>query len=202
MPRLKKYPIFISHAWDHSSDYDRLIKLLKDAKRFECRNSSVPKTRKLDTRTDRQLERALRRQIAPAHSVLIIAGMYVKHRKWIQTEIDIAMGMHKNIIIVKPRGAQKMPRELQGFPQHVGWDTNNIIRSIRNPISISPECLSQIEQSELGETENATTSWQEEIASSPDFSALQDWLDNPETPAASPFMARRKILEKRRGVSG
>ena len=202
MPRLKKYPIFISHAWDHSSDYDRLIKLLKNAKRFDCSNSSVPKTRRLGRRTDRQLERALRRQIAPAHSVLIIAGMYVKHREWIQKEIDIAMEMHKNIIIVKPHGAQRMPTELQGFPQKVGWDTKNIIRSIRNPISISPESLSQIEQFGLEEPENTTAPWQEEIANNPDFSALQEWLDNPDTPLADPFKGRRRIPEKRHGVSG
>jgi len=176
--------------------------LLKNAKRFDCSNSSVPKTRRLGRRTDRQLERALRRQIAPAHSVLIIAGMYVKHREWIQKEIDIAMEMHKNIIIVKPHGAQRMPTELQGFPQKVGWDTKNIIRSIRNPISISPESLSQIEQFGLEEPENTTAPWQEEIANNPDFSALQEWLDNPDTPLADPFKGRRRIPEKRHGVSG
>ena len=131
MPRLKKYPLFISHAWDHSSDYDSLERHLKDAKRFDCRNCSIPKARGLDTKTDRQLEGKLRNQIRPAHSVLIIAGMYVKHRKWIKKEIEIALSMGKNIIIVKPHGAQKMPRELRGFPQQVGWDTKNIIRAIK-----------------------------------------------------------------------
>lgn len=202
MPKLRKYPIFISHAWDHSSDYDRLLHLLKNRKLFDCSNSSVPKTRRLDTRTDRQLERALRRQIRPAHSVLIIAGMYVKHREWIQKEIDIALEMHKNIIIIKPRGAQRMPIELQGFPQQAEWDTNNIIGHIRHPISISQESLSQIEQSRLEESGNTTVPWHEEIANNPDFSALQEWLDNPDTPMAEPFKGRGGIPEKRRGVSG
>ncbi len=202
MPKLRIYPIFVSHAWDHSSDYDRLVHLLKNRKLFDCTNSSVPITRRLETKTDLQLERALRRQISPAHSVLIIAGMYVKHRKWIQKEIDIAMAMHKNIIIVKPHGAQRMPKELEGFPQQVGWDTNNIIRHIRKPISINAESLSQIEQSGLVESENTTPPWQEEIANNPDFSAFQEWLDNPDTPMAEPFKGRGKIPERRRGVSG
>ncbi len=202
MPRLKKYPIFISHAWDHSSDYDRLDSLLKKAKRFDCPNCSIPKTRGLDTKTDRQLERALRRQIKPANSVLIIAGMYAKHRKWIKKEIQIALGMDKNIIVIKPRGAQKMPRELQEFPQQVGWDTKNIIRSIRNPVRISSDILDNIERAESGDTEQTSTPWQEDLSNNPDFSALQEWLNDPESPVAVPFKRLRKILERRRGVSG
>jgi len=197
MPKLKTYHVFISHAWDRSNDYDHLANLLQNCKRFKCHNYSVPRTRSLDTRTDRQLERALRRQVGPASSVLIIAGMYVKHRKWIRKEIEITLEMNKNIIIVRPRGAQKMPRELQGFPQQVNWDTQNIVRAIRNPVSVHPDFLSQDTSSE-----SADTSWQEDITNNPDFSALQDWLNNPESPGADPFKRRRKILEKRRGVSG
>ena len=202
MPKLIKYPIFISHAWDHSSDYDRLDSLLSNAKRFDHRNCSIPKTRSINTRTDSQLETRLRNQIRPANSVLIIAGMYVKHRKWIKKEIQLALDMKKNIIVVKPRGAQKMPRELQVLPNQVGWDTKNIINAIRNPVRVSSDILNQMERAESVSTEQTSTPWQEDIANNPDFSALQEWLDDPEAPAAEPFKSRRKILERRRGVSG
>ncbi len=202
MPKLIKYPIFISHAWDHSSDYDRLDSLLSNAKRFDRRNCSIPKTRSINTRTDSQLERRLRNQIRPANSVLIIAGMYVKHRKWIKKEIQIALEMNKNIIVVKPRGAQKMPRELQVLPNQVGWDTKNIINAIRDPIRVSSDILNQMERAESVDSEQTPTPWQEDIAKNPDFSSLQDWLNDPDSPAAEPFKRRRKILERRRGVSG
>ena len=202
MPKLIKYPIFISHAWDHSSDYDRLDSLLSNAKRFDRRNCSIPKTRSINTRTDIQLETRLRNQIRPANSVLIIAGMYVKHRKWIKKEIQIALEMNKNIIVINPRGAQKMPRELQVLPNQVGWDTKSIINAIRNPVRVSSDILNQMERAESVATEQASTPWQEDIANNPDFSALQEWLDDPGAPAAEPFRSRRKILERRRGVSG
>jgi len=202
LPRLKKYAVFISHAWDHSSDYDRLVSLLKSAKRFDFRNCSIPKTRSLKTQTDRQLERALRNQIRPASSVLIIAGMYVTHRRWIKKEIQIAVEMNKNIIIVKPHGAQKMPSALQLFPHVVGWDTNNIVRSIRNPVRIVSDILDQFEKAESRDNEQKSAPWQEDISNNPDFSALQEWLNNSESPLIESLKRRTKILERRRGVSG
>ena len=88
MPRLKSYGVFISHAWDYNTDYYRLERMLKKAKHFKWRNCSVPEHDKLNTRSDAQLERALRNQIRPANVVAIIAGMYVNNRKWIQKEIN------------------------------------------------------------------------------------------------------------------
>ena len=43
MPALNDYRIFISHAWRYGDDYERLIKLLNEARYFSYYNYSAPK---------------------------------------------------------------------------------------------------------------------------------------------------------------
>jgi len=201
MPRKKRYPIFISHCWDYSSDYDRLERMLSKAKYSHFPNCSVPKDDKLDAKTDRQLEAGLRKQIRPANTVLIIAGMYVNHRKWIQKEINIALEMNKNIVVVKPNGAQRMPQELQQFPQKVGWTTNSIVSAIRNPVKVNTQLLNQGKQDEERKPTGIVGSWQNDLTGTPDFTSLQNWIDDSDAPAVNrPRIG--KNLERRRGVSG
>lgn len=201
MPKKKRYPIFISHCWDYSSEYDRLDRMFGKAKYSLFPNCSVPKDDKFDTKTDRQLEAALRRQIRPAHTVLVIAGMYVNHRKWIQKEIDIAQRMNKNIVIIRPHGAERMPRELQDFPQQVGWNTSSIVQAIRNPVKVSPGTIKTESHGKEGAPKETVEPWQKRLTGSPDFTSLQEWIDDPDAYAVNRPRIR-KNLERRRGTSG
>ena len=134
MPALKTYDLFLSHVWRrvHNSEYYRLEKLLKQATNFSWRNYSVPEHDPLGTKTDRELRRALDRQIRPINCFLIVSGMYVNHRKWIQAEIDIAQSYSKPIIGVIPWGQERVPIEVQKISKEmVGWQTSSIVDAIR-----------------------------------------------------------------------
>lgn len=132
MPTLKKYHLFISHAWEHNAEYYRLESMLKSAKNFEFKNYSVPEHDPLGTKTDKELLAALNRQMKPTQCVLILAGMYVNHREWIQAEIAIAKGYNKPIVGIRPWGQQRTPRAVQeAANQMVGWNTDSIVRAIR-----------------------------------------------------------------------
>ncbi len=132
MPELKSYAVFISHAWTYNADYYRLERMLDEAPNFTWRNYSVPKHDALDTATNAELEAALRRQISPTNIVLILAGMYVTHRKWIQKEIDIAVEKKKPIVGIVPWGQERTPQEVQNVVKEmVGWNTSSIISAIR-----------------------------------------------------------------------
>lgn len=132
MPELKSYAIFISHAWTYNADYYRLERMLDEAPNFTWRNYSVPQHDALDTATNAELEAALRRQISPTNIVLILAGMYVSHRKWIQKEIDIALEMEKPMVGIVPRGQERTPQEVQDVVEEmVGWNTASIVSAIR-----------------------------------------------------------------------
>lgn len=75
---------------------------------------------------------ALYDQIRPTNIVVVLAGMYVAHRKWIQREIDLAQELHKPILGVHPWGSQMTPAEVQRSAICVvGWNTNSIVDALR-----------------------------------------------------------------------
>lgn len=132
MPELKTYGVFVSHAWEHHEDYDRVVKILNDAALFFWKNYSVPEHDPLGARTDAKLEEALRRQIRPTHVVIILSGMYAAYSKWIKKEIDIALEMGKPVIGVKPWGHERVPTAVQDVVKEiVGWNTASIVSAIR-----------------------------------------------------------------------
>lgn len=136
MPTLRKYQIFISHAWCYSEEYKKLIKFLNMTPNFSYTDSSVPEHDPLDvvdTTTRRKIELALTRQISQAQIVIILAGMYAAYSDWMQYEINEAMRMHKPIIAVKPWGQQRIPQAVHNATDViVGWNTSTIVQAIRD----------------------------------------------------------------------
>lgn len=132
MPSLKTYDVFISHAWKYDADYYRLIQFLDDANLFKYRNYSVPRHDPLDANNASRLKAALDRQIRPVNVVLIISGMYVNYRDWIQYEIEVAQAYGKPIVGIRPWGSQRVPAAVQSAAtEMVGWKTSSIVGAIR-----------------------------------------------------------------------
>ncbi len=132
MPKLRTYHVFISHAWEHHDDYDRLVDMLDQAPNFSWKNYSVPEHDPLDADNQTELEEELREQIRPVHIVIVLSGMYAAYREWIQKEIDLAQEMGKPIIGVKPWGQERIPEVVQQAAEEiVGWNTDSIVRAIR-----------------------------------------------------------------------
>lgn len=136
---MRKYDIFISHAWTADSDYNRLITLLDSDNSFWYRNYSVPRSNPLeiDAPTElgrkRQLSTKLREQVRQASVVIIIAGMYFNYREWIQKEIDLANEMNKPILVVRPWGQERIPVELQKY-KVVYWNATSVISGIKDVV--------------------------------------------------------------------
>lgn len=134
MPNLKTYDLFLSHVWrgSENSEYYRLESMLKSAIFFNWRNYSVPEHDPLGTRTDAELYQKLDNQIRPVNCFVVVAGMYVNSRKWIQREIELAQAYRKPIIGVIPWGQQRVPVEVQQIAHEmVGWNTDSIVNAIR-----------------------------------------------------------------------
>lgn len=129
---LKRSRIFVSHAWEYTDQYRRLENMLDEAPDFEYSNYSVPEHDPLHAKTKKELEEALYNQIRPTNVVIILAGMYVPYREWIQKEIDIAVELGKPIIGVAPWGSQKIPQAVQDVAEEiVSWSTSSIVSAIR-----------------------------------------------------------------------
>lgn len=133
---LKRYKLFISHAWRYSDDYVRLAKLLNAAPRFQWSNFSAPRSKPLldpDKSTNRAtLVAELRDQIKPVHCVVIISGMYASYSDWIAKEIELAREYSKPIVGIRPWGSQRTPVAVSGAAQEiVSWQTSSIVAAIR-----------------------------------------------------------------------
>ncbi len=133
---MKTYNLFISHSWTYSDAYDKLINLLEARRYFSYRNSSVPKDNPVHTNgTDRQLYRAIRNKISSSSVVLILAGVYATHSKWIDKEIYIAQNefyTRKPIVAIEPWGSEKTSAKVKGSADKiVRWNTKSIVSAIR-----------------------------------------------------------------------
>ena len=130
MPALRKYKIFISHAWDYNDDYYRCEQFLNEAPNFEWINLSVPKHDPI--LNSEQLTARLHDQMRPANVFLILSGMYVAHSDWILYEINFARRIGRPIIGIKPWGNVAMPVAVQnGADEIVGWSSSSIVDAIR-----------------------------------------------------------------------
>ncbi len=132
MPALKTYDVFISHAWKYNNRYYSLINLLKEYSYFNFRNYSVPEHDPIDFESTNELYNQIDEQIRQSGVVLIIAGKYIKYRKWIKEEIKIAKKYNKPIIAIRPWGADILPSEVEKIADSiVNWQASSIVDAIR-----------------------------------------------------------------------
>ena len=133
MQQSKRYNIFISHACSYGEDYDHLVDLLDNAPNFLYKNYSAPEDKPLVSSnsyvSEIKLKKEIDNKIRYAQCVLIIGGMYAK-RAWMKYELESARSMNKPIIVVAPRGQERIPAELRIYPI-VYWNTNSIINAIK-----------------------------------------------------------------------
>ena len=79
-----------------------------------------------------KLQRLLDGQIRPASIVLVISGMYVHYKEWIQYELNSASRMGKPIVGIVPWGQERTPQEVQNVAREmIGWNTASIVDAIR-----------------------------------------------------------------------
>ena len=134
---MNTYNLFISHSWNYTEQYDRLVRLLKARRYFAFKNYSVPRNDPIHRAgTDAQLRRAIRDHMTPCHVVLILAGVYATYSKWINIEIDLAeMGFSdsKPIIAVAPWGSERISEPVRDAADRVvRWNTKSIVKAVRD----------------------------------------------------------------------
>lgn len=128
MPTLRTYRVFISHAWDYSEDYYRIVEFLNDAPNFRWENLSVPTHDPISG----NLEYELRNQMRDADVFLIIAGMYAAHSAWIDFELNFARRIGRPVIGIQKWGAERIPVAIQNAAVAIaGWSTVGVVGAIR-----------------------------------------------------------------------
>lgn len=132
----KTYNLFISHSWAYSDTYERLRNLLNNDRSFTYKNYSVPKYNPIHTNgSNAELKSAIQEQMKHASVVLILAGVYATHSKWINIEIDLAkkgFANPKKIIAIEPWGAEKTSTVVKNAADAiVKWNTKSIVDAIK-----------------------------------------------------------------------
>lgn len=128
--------LFISHSWTYSDAYEKFCALLNDASYFSYKNYSVPKDDPVhDADNVSELYEAIKRQMAPCHIVIIMAGKYATYSKWIKREIKIAneeFDSPKPILGVRPWAQTQVSSIVsENANEMVSWSTKSIVEAIR-----------------------------------------------------------------------
>ncbi len=132
MPALRRYRVFISHAWEYNADYYRVVELLDSVPNFDWENLSVPEHDPVDVADADFLMYELRNQMRPADVFLIICGMYVAYSDWIDFELRFARRIGRPVVGILPWASERVPRAVHDAAvELVGWNANSIVSAIR-----------------------------------------------------------------------
>ncbi|MBP1627554.1 MAG: nuclease [Holophagaceae bacterium] len=135
MPALRTYRIFISHSWTYSDAYDKLVNLLEKHPNFEWIDYSVPKDDPIhDAKNDAELYEAIKKQVSQVHCVLMLAGVYSTHSRWINKEIEISKQVFsKPLIAIEPWASERTSATVKDAADAiVGWNSASIVKAIRD----------------------------------------------------------------------
>jgi type IV secretory pathway ATPase VirB11/archaellum biosynthesis ATPase len=126
------YKLFISHSWEYSDAYDKLIKMLEN-QGLDYSNHSVPLDDPIHTNgTDKELKEKIEAKIKGTSCVLVLAGVYSSYSKWIKKEIDIALDYNKNIIAIEPWASEKTSSYVKDNSDLiVKWSGVSIVKAIK-----------------------------------------------------------------------
>lgn len=134
---MRTYHIFISHSWSYNDQYEKLISLLDQVPYFAFKDYSVPKDDPIHkSSNDSALRKAIKKHMSPASVVIILAGVYASHSRWIKKEIDLAKNSFptpKIIVAVKLWGSERTSKDAKDSADSiVGWNGKSIANAIKD----------------------------------------------------------------------
>lgn len=134
MPVLANYRLFISHSWAYGDTYDKLVSFFHEHPNFRWTDYSVPKNDPIhDAPNETALYNSIKAQISPVNCVVILAGVYSTHSKWINKEIEIAKRVYnKPVIAVEPWASERTSKIVRdNADEVVKWQGASIVAAIR-----------------------------------------------------------------------
>ncbi|MFT4060683.1 MAG: TIR domain-containing protein [Legionella sp.] len=128
--------IFISHSWQYTDAYIKLINLLNNQvslNRFNYKNYSIPKNDPIhNASSDEELKLAIEKKVRQCSCLIILAGVYATYSKWINAEIEIAKKLGKRIIAIEPWGAERTSSLVKmSADKIVKWNGASIVMAIK-----------------------------------------------------------------------
>ena len=128
----KIYRLFVSHSWNYSDNYNKVIDFIRKQK-IVFYNHSVPKNDPINTNgTDLQLKNAIEAKMKGTSCIILLAGLYARYSKWINKEIEIAQLYNKPIIAIEHWGSERTSEVIKKKANRiVKWNGSLIASAIR-----------------------------------------------------------------------
>ena len=122
--------LFVSHAWESDPDYHRVFEYLESTSNFYYRNLSDPDEK--PSADEEACKEAMRSQIKEAEAVILLAGMYDTHRRWLDFQMHAAKAFDKPVIAIQPfGGVQTMPEDICDLADEVvEWNERSMVDAI------------------------------------------------------------------------
>jgi Thoeris protein ThsB, TIR-like domain len=122
MEELPIHKLFISHNGKGNEEYLNFFQRLLEAPDFEWKDYGVPGENESE-----QLEE----QIKPVQLVIILSGLYKRHQKLIQKQVEITRKMNKPLLLIRPYGMEEVPTQLEPLANDIiGWNRVCIVETI------------------------------------------------------------------------
>lgn len=135
---MRTFNLFISHSWSYGNAYEGLVSLLRERSYFDFKNFSVPKDDPIHNAPNADLLReAIRSKMSPCSAVLVLAGVYATHSRWIDEEIRLAKAfdLPKPIVAIEPWGSERTSVLVKHAADRiVKWNTDSIVQAIREVV--------------------------------------------------------------------
>jgi len=124
--------LFVSHLYAPDDDYFRVFEYLESARGFYYRNLSTPERR--PAASDKEsIKEDLRRQIADAEAVIVLAGQYPRDPVIVEFQALYAKACDKPVIVMEPFGiAEPVPARLRELSDEIlTWNEREMADAIR-----------------------------------------------------------------------
>lgn len=123
--------VFVSHLWETDDDYLRVFEFLESSRNFYYRNSSAPEKRPAGGKEAEREE--LRRQIAPAEAVIVLASQHARGAELIDFQVNFAKASGKPVIVMTSFGGTGViSKSLQDLADEtLDWDERGLTDALR-----------------------------------------------------------------------
>jgi hypothetical protein len=123
--------VFVTHAWEHSDDFQRIFEYLESARNFFYRNTSDPELAPSGGTEPAREE--LRRQINAAEVVVALASLGAANADLLTFQLNYAKASRKPVLGVRFFGVQgTMPKIISDLADDiVDWEERGLADAIR-----------------------------------------------------------------------
>jgi len=123
--------VFVGHVWETDDDYLRVFEFLEGARNFYYRNSGEPDKRPPGGKEPEREE--LRRQIAPAEVVILLASHHRRAPDLVEFQANFAKASSKPVVLLTSFGSTSaVSKALSALAdENIDWDERALIDAVR-----------------------------------------------------------------------